>query len=229
MKAKFPQKLSQTPILLEKLTLQSGVSVIDPDSAWISPDINIGRGTTIYPNCYLIGEAGSVIGEGCEVGPNAFLRDRFQVGNRVKIGFNAEVVRSIIGDETKIPHSCHIGDANIGCNCNIAAGVEIGNYDGRQKHWTIIKDCVFVGIGVKIIAPVVIGAHAYIGAGAIISKDVEPYDLIIGVNKVVEGKKSYCRPKSHEASPDDVHVHQPQDGWRLYPIDEHPVWKAREG
>lgn len=211
----FPLKLSQITELLAKFIYHGGVNVFDPDSTWISPDISIGRGTTIYPNCYLIGEKDSNIGNNCEIGPSAFLRDWFEIGNRVKIGFNAEVVRSNIGDGTKIPHFCHVGDATIGRNCNIAAGVEIGNYDGNQKHQTAIEDCVFVGIGVKIIAPVRIGAHAYIGAGAIVSKDVEPYDLIIGINKVVESQKSYCIYQNGKPN------------WYIYPIGEHPMWKAR--
>lgn len=214
MVAIFPTKLSLSPVLVAIFTSRYGVNIIDPNSTWITPEITIGRGTTIYPNCYLIGATDSSIGEDCEIGPSAFMRDWFEIGNYVKIGFNTEVVRSCIGSETKIPHFCHIGDAIIGHHCNIAAGVEIGNYDGNTKHRTVIEDFAFIGIGAKLIAPVRIGTHAYIGAGAIVSKDVKPYDLIIGVNKVVEGKKSYCWP---------------EDGWHIYPISEHPVWKARGG
>lgn len=99
----FPPKLSQMTELLEKLVLKGGVIVIDPESTWISPKVRIGRGTVIYPNSYLIGDEASVIGENCEIGPNSFLRDWFQIGNGVKIGFNAEVVRSCVIDRTK-PH-----------------------------------------------------------------------------------------------------------------------------
>lgn len=212
----FPTKLSQTPVLLEKFADRCGVNIIDPDSTWIIPETVIGRETKIYPNCYLIGSADSEIGENCEIGPSAYLRDWFKIGNRVKIGFNAEVVRSTIGDGTKIPHFCHIGDATIGRNCNIAAGVEIGNYNGYKKNQTVIEDYVFIGIGAKIIAPVRIGTHAFIGAGAIVSKDVKPYDIIIGANKIVLNKKSYCD-----------YYDKPR--WHLYPISEHPVWKSRGG
>lgn len=194
----FPPKLSQMSILLGKL-ISDGVIIVDPDSVWIDPRISVGRRTVIYPNCYLISETFGVIGENCQIGPNAFLRDWFDIGEEVKIGFGAEIVRSKVGDVTKIPHFCHIGDAIIGRSCNIAAGVKVGNYDGSKKHKTVIEDCVFVGIGVSIVAPVKIGAHAYIGAGAIIRKDIEPHDLVVGVNKVVEGKKSYCW----------------KDGWRI--------------
>ena len=210
----FPQKVSQRIDFLEKFIYYGGVNIFDPDSVWISPEISIGRGTRIYPNCYLVGDKNSEIGESCEIGPSAFLRDWFKIGNRAKIGFNAEVVRSSVGDRTKIPHFCHVGDATIGRDCNIAAGVEIGNYNGHKKNQTIVKDCVFIGIGAKIIAPVRIGTHAYIGAGAIISKDVKPYSIIIGVNKVMEGKKSY---------------YWPHNGWYIYPTSTHPILKNRGG
>lgn len=141
----FPNKLSQIPVLLEKFTDKDCVNIIDPSSAWISPNINIGRGTIIYPNCYLIGNTDSKIGENCEIGPSAFLRDRFEIGNRVRIGFNAEVVRSSVDDGTKIPHFCHIGDAIIGRGCNIAAGTIFCNYDGNKKRpvLSLSKDGVF--------------------------------------------------------------------------------------
>ena len=212
----FPLKLSQTAFLLKKLIVENGITIIDPDSTWVSPKISIGFGTIIYPNSYLIGKDGSSIGENCEIGPNAFLRDWFKIGNRVKIGFNAEVVRSSVGDGTKIPHFCHIGDAVIGRGCNIAAGAVFCNYDGNRKQKIVIGDHVFIGAGVNLIAPVCIGNHAYIAAGAVVSKDVQPYSLIVGVNKVVENKKSYCD-----------YIDKP--GWHIYPIEEHPAWKARGG
>lgn len=188
MAVRFPPKLSQLPNLLIKLTERCGVNIVDPDSVWIASEITIGRGTTIYPNCYLVGDTKSDVGENCEIGPSAYLRDWFNIGNRVKVGFNAEIVRSSVGDETKIPHFCHVGDAIIGRGCNIAAGTVFCNFDGHKKQRIIIGDYVFVGSGVNLIAPVKIADHAYIGAGAIVSKDVKPYDLIIGVNKVCRKK-----------------------------------------
>gem|GEM_PF-5525103 len=225
----FPPKLSQMTELLERLVLKGGVTVIDPDSTWVSPRVRIGRGTIIYPNSYLIGDDASVIGENCEIGPSAFLRDWFEIGSRVKIGFNAEIVRSTIGSETKIPHFCHVGEAVIGRGCNIAAGTVFCNYDGSKKQQITIGDYVFIGSGANLIAPLRIADHVYIAAGAIVSKDVEPYNFVIGVNKVVEDKKSYCWPKTDEKLPDNVHIHQPQDGWHIYLIDEHPIWQARGG
>lgn len=216
--------------LLIKLTERCGVNIVDPENTWIAPEIAIGRGTIIYPNCYLVGDTNSSIGEDCEIGPNAYLgREWFNVGDKVKIGFNAELVRSAIGNGTKVPHFCHVGDALIGQNCNIAAGVIFCNFDGNKKQHITIGDYVFVGSGAKLIAPVKIADHAYIGAGAIVSKDVEPYNLIVGVNKFVKEKRSFCWSKNHEQLPDNVHIDQPEDGWHIYPIDEHPVYKARGG
>ena len=126
----------------------------------------------------------------------------------MKIGFNAEVVRSKIGEGTKVPHFCHVGDAIIGKNCNIAAGVIFCNFDGEQKSVTTIGDNVFIGSGVMLITSAKhnlrIGDHAYIAAGAIISKDVKPHYLMIGINKTVKEKRAFK--------------------WRLYSISEHKVW-----
>lgn len=208
----FPPKLSQNAIIAEKFIINGGVIVVDPDSTWISPDISIGRGTIIYPNSYLIGSRQSFIGENCEIGPNAFIRDWFEIENEVKIGFNAEVVRSYVGNGTKIPHFCHVGDAIIGHSCNIAAGTVFCNYNGNTKQLIVIGNYVFVGSGANLIAPVTIADHAYIAAGAIVSKGVEQYRVVIGVNKVMEDKRSYYQPKY---------------GWNIYPTDEHPIYKAK--
>lgn len=210
----FPPKLSLIPPYLRKFIYGVGINIIDPDSTWISPGMSIGQGTIIYPNCYLIGKADSRMGENCEIGPSAYLRDWFEIGNGVRIGFNVEVVRSSVGDGTKIPHFCHVGDAVIGRNCNIAAGTVFCNYDGHKKQRITIGDYVFIGSGANLIAPLRIANYAYIAAGAIVSKDVQPYSLIVGVNKVVEGKKSY---------------YWPEDGWYIYPIEKHPIWKSRGG
>lgn len=206
----FPPKMRRE---VEFTKLRGEITVVSPENTWIGPEISIGGGTIIYPNSYLIGKDESIIGDNCEIGPSAFLRDWFKIGDNVKIGFNAEVVRSSVGDGTKIPHFCHVGDAVIGRGCNIAAGTVFCNYDGNKKQKTVIGDYVFIGAGVNLIAPVFIGKHAYIAAGAIVSKDVPPYSLIVGVNKIVENKKSYCD----------------KPGWHIYPIDEHPVLKGRGG
>ncbi len=189
----FPIKLSQQPdvrIRLEK----DRVHVIDPDSTWISPLVRIYRETVIYPNTYVVSNnSSSFIGGNCHIGPNAYLREWFGIKDGVKIGFGAEVVRSIIGNGTKAAHFCHISDATIGHDCNIAAGVIFCNFDGKCKNGTIVEDDVFIGASAMIVpsskTTLKIGKGCYIGAGSVISKDIPPGALVVETNHIVEYKK----------------------------------------
>lgn len=124
----------------------------------------------------------SFIGANCQIGPNAFLRDWFIIEDNVKIGFGAEVVRSKIGKGTKVPHFCHVGDAVVDRNCNIAAGVIFCNFDGEKKNATIIEGDVFVGSSVMLVPSAKhglrLGAGCFIGAGEVINRDVPPQSVI---------------------------------------------------
>jgi bifunctional UDP-N-acetylglucosamine pyrophosphorylase/glucosamine-1-phosphate N-acetyltransferase len=171
----FPRKLANNFELMEKLIVKGGIIIPEPENVWISPKINIGRGTIIYPNSYVIGDANSFIGQNCQIGPNAFLRGWFKIGDRVKIGFGAEIVRSSINDGTKAAHFCHIGDAIIGRNCNIAAGVIFCNFDGKQKNTTVVEDDVFIGSNAMITPPeqgLRLSQCCYIGANSVVNVDV---------------------------------------------------------
>lgn len=178
----FPPKLSTRADLLQKFIYQGGVIIPWPDNVWISPEVEIGRNTIIYPNSYLIGDANSSMGESCEIGPNAFLRGWFKIGDRVKIGFGAEIVRSSINDGSKTPHSCHVGDGIVGKDCNVAFGVVFCNFGGEEKNITIVEDDVFIGAGVLLIPSVKcglrLGAGSFIGAGEVINRDVPPQSVI---------------------------------------------------
>lgn len=179
----FPRKLANNFELMEKLIVKGGIIIPEPENVWISPGVSIGKGTVIYPNTYIISNIHNCyIGENCQIGPNAFLRDWFFIGNNVKIGFGAEVVRSGINDGTKAAHFCHIGDATIGQNCNIAAGVIFCNFDGSNKNKTVVEDDVFIGVNVLLIPSAKrglrLGTGSYIGAGEIINQDVSPQSVI---------------------------------------------------
>lgn len=130
-------------------------------------DSRIGAGTTIHSNCHI---EGASTGRECEIGPFARLRPGAELANNVKIGNFVEVKKSTIDDGSKVNHLTYIGDAVIGAGVNVGAGTITCNYDGANKHQTIIGDNVFVGSGVEFIAPVEIGAGATIGAGSTISK-----------------------------------------------------------
>ena len=140
-------------------------------------DSTIGQGVTVLNSC-LITDA--VIGKGTSTGPHAHLRDHAQIGENCRIGNFVEIKKSTLGDGTKAAHLAYLGDAQIGKNVNIGAGVITCNYDGTRKHVTIIEDDVFVGTDSQLIAPVRIGKGAYVAAGSSVTEDVPPYALAIG-------------------------------------------------
>jgi bifunctional UDP-N-acetylglucosamine pyrophosphorylase/glucosamine-1-phosphate N-acetyltransferase len=126
-------------------------------------------------DCSVIEE--SDIAVGAVVGPFAHLRPGTVIGARAKIGNFVEVKKSTIGDGSKASHLSYIGDATVGRDVNIGAGVIICNYDGYAKHLTVIEDNVFVGSDSQLVAPVKIGRGALIAAGSTITHDV-PADAL---------------------------------------------------
>jgi bifunctional UDP-N-acetylglucosamine pyrophosphorylase/glucosamine-1-phosphate N-acetyltransferase len=130
-------------------------------------DSEIGAGTIIHSNCHI---ESSTTGNDCEIGPFARLRPGAELANNVKIGNFVEVKKSTIADGSKVNHLTYIGDTVIGTGVNIGAGTITCNYDGANKHQTVIGDDVFIGSGVELIAPIEIGKGATIGAGSTISK-----------------------------------------------------------
>jgi len=130
-------------------------------------DCRIGSGSVIHPNCHF---DNATMGNDCEIGPFARLRPGAELGNEVHIGNYVEIKKSTVADGSKINHLSYIGDSTIGKKVNIGAGTISCNYDGVNKHRTIIGDGAFIGSGVELVAPVEIGAGATIGAGSTISK-----------------------------------------------------------
>jgi bifunctional UDP-N-acetylglucosamine pyrophosphorylase/glucosamine-1-phosphate N-acetyltransferase len=121
----------------------------------------------------------SKIGDNTKIGPFSHLRAGTIIGKNCRIGNFVEIKNSRIGNNTKIAHMTYIGDAKIGNNVNVGAGTITCNYDGFKKHRTIIGNNVFIGSGVKFIAPVKVGNNAVIAAGSVITEDVPPYALAI--------------------------------------------------
>lgn len=169
---------------------------------WLEGATKIGEDCQIGPNVRLsnvrIGDTAElqfVYGHDCEVqdnvviGPYVHLRPDTVIGNNVKIGNFVEVKNSHVGTGSKLPHLSYIGDSDIGRSVNIGCGCITVNYDGKKKHRTIIEDNAFVGCNSNMVAPVTIGAGAYIGAGSTITKDVPGDDLGIAraKQKNIEG------------------------------------------
>ncbi len=113
------------------------------------------------------------------IGPFAHLRPLTEIKARAKIGNFVEVKKSVIGKGTKANHLSYIGDSTLGEDVNIGAGTITCNYDGFEKHRTIIGDRVFVGSNVELVAPVQVGSDASIGAGSTVTKDVPEGALAI--------------------------------------------------
>jgi len=132
--------------------------------------------TVIYANCHI---DNALIGQKSEIGPYARLRPGTDLVGNVKIGNFVEVKKSTVGENSKINHLSYIGDANVGTSVNIGAGTITCNYDGANKHSTIIKEGAFIGSGVELVAPVVIEKNATIGAGSTISKSAPEDSLTL--------------------------------------------------
>jgi bifunctional UDP-N-acetylglucosamine pyrophosphorylase / glucosamine-1-phosphate N-acetyltransferase len=223
--------------VLERL-MASGVTIIDPQTTYVHPEVQVGCDTILHPNTYLLGK--TVIGEDCviwpntvirdstledgvtilpscvitastiaagsQVGPFAHLRPESVLGQRVRIGNFVEVKKSIIGDESKASHLSYIGDVVMGKDVNVGAGFIACNYDGEQKHETIIEDAVFIGSDSQIIAPLRIGQGAYIATGTTVRKAVPPYALVYNTKDQVhrEDWALQRQPKAHSTKNHDV-------------------------
>jgi bifunctional UDP-N-acetylglucosamine pyrophosphorylase/glucosamine-1-phosphate N-acetyltransferase len=154
----------------------------------IGSDVIIGPNTQIYAsqigNFAEINGARiveSVIGEQVSVGPNSLIRDGSNIMLGSRIGNQAEIKNSIVGAGSRVSHFSYVGDATLGENVNIGAGTVTCNYDGNDKHLTVIEDDVFVGSGTMLIAPIIVGKAARTGAGSVIRTDVAAGDKVAGV------------------------------------------------
>lgn len=143
-------------------------------------DSVICAGTVIHPNSVI---EESSIGENCEIGPFARVRPQTKLANQVKLGNFVEVKKSNIATGSKVNHLSYIGDATIGEKTNIGAGTICCNYDGANKHKTVIGDNVFIGSDTQLVAPVNIMDGATIGAGSTITRDAPAEKLTLSRSK----------------------------------------------
>lgn len=134
----------------------------------------------------------SVVREGADVGPYAHLRPKADVGANVHIGNFVEVKNATIDEGTKVGHLTYVGDATLGKDINVGCGVVFVNYDGKNKHQTIVGDHAFIGSATNIVAPVTIGDHAVTAAGSTITEDVPSEDLAIARARQVN-KEGYAK------------------------------------
>ncbi|MEU5549488.1 MULTISPECIES: bifunctional UDP-N-acetylglucosamine diphosphorylase/glucosamine-1-phosphate N-acetyltransferase GlmU [unclassified Micromonospora] len=143
-------------------------AVVGPDVTLI--DTVVGPGATVLRSHAV----GAEVGAGASVGPYAYLRPAARLAEKSKVGTFVEVKNSEVGPGAKVPHLSYVGDATIGARANIGAATIFVNYDGVNKHRTVVGEAAFVGCDTSLIAPVEVGAGAYVAAGSAISKDVPP-------------------------------------------------------
>jgi bifunctional UDP-N-acetylglucosamine pyrophosphorylase / glucosamine-1-phosphate N-acetyltransferase len=193
---------------LRKAALDSGVTLIAPETVFLCADTKFGRDIVIEP--YVVfGEkvtvedgavirsfshlAGTHVGKGVSVGPFARLRPGTRLGDGARIGNFVEVKEASIEAGAKANHLSYIGDAVVGAGANIGAGTITCNYDGSGKHRTTIGDGAFIGSNSALVAPVEIGAGAYIGSGSVITKNVPAGALALGRGRQVVKENAAAR------------------------------------
>ena len=186
---------------LREQAMRNGATLVAPETVFLSADTEIGRDVVIEPHVVfgpgVVIEDGAVIhsfshlegariGKGVSVGPFARLRPGATLQEGSRVGNFVEIKAAEIGPGAKINHLSYIGDASVGAGSNIGAGTITCNYDGYAKHRTEIGDSAFVGTNSSLVAPVKIGAGAYIGSGSVITGDVTADALALGRGRQVE-------------------------------------------
>ncbi len=207
--------------IIQNLAME-GVRFVKPSTIYIEPLVNIEKDCTIGPNVILKGNTtistgtvisnseveNSTIGKSCTltfsvvknstiasnttVGPFAHIRDGAQIGNECRIGNFVEVKNSKLEDKVKAAHLSYLGDAEVGEDANIGAGTITCNFDGKQKHKTVIEKKAFIGSNSSLVAPVKIGANSMVAAGSVITKNV-PRDSLAIARARQENKEDWVR------------------------------------
>jgi bifunctional UDP-N-acetylglucosamine pyrophosphorylase/glucosamine-1-phosphate N-acetyltransferase len=186
---------------LRRAAMDAGVTLVAPETVFLSADTQLGRDVVVEPNVIFgpgvtVGEEaricsfsyfeGASIGAGARVGPFARLRPGAVLEEEVHVGNFVEVKAARLGRGAKANHLSYIGDAEVGARTNIGAGAITCNYDGVNKFQTIIGEHAFIGSNTAFVAPVKVGAGAIVGAGSVITRDVEPGALSIARGQQVD-------------------------------------------
>jgi bifunctional UDP-N-acetylglucosamine pyrophosphorylase/glucosamine-1-phosphate N-acetyltransferase len=154
----------------------------------------IGDDTQVFAHCVI---EGAVIGSSCNIGPFSRFRPASRLSEGVHIGNFVEVKNSTMAHESKANHLAYVGDAQVGARVNIGAGTIIANYDGANKHRTVIEDDVHTGSNSVLVAPITIGAGATVAAGSTVANQVPAAKLTIARARqtTIEGWKRPTKPK----------------------------------
>src|SRR5438477_9873822 len=174
--------------------LHEGATLIDPESVWFAYDTKLGRDVTVEPHVVFgpgveIADGatihafshieGAIIGAKASIGPFARIRPGTRLAERTKVGNFVELKKAEVGEGAKVNHLSYVGDTSVGARANIGAGTITCNYDGFGKYRTVIGAGAFIGSNTALVAPVTVGEGAIVGAGSVITRDVEPDSLAI--------------------------------------------------
>lgn len=176
-------------------TVASG-AVVGPDTSLI--DSVIAAGAHVLKSHL----TGSIVGPGATVGPFTFMRPGTELAAHAKVGAYVETKNAFIGEGSKVPHLSYVGDAVIGAGSNIGAATVTVNYDGVNKHKTVVGDHVRIGSDTMLVAPVTIGDGAYTAAGSVVTEDVPPGAMAVGRGRQrnIEGWVERKRPDTASAN-----------------------------
>jgi bifunctional UDP-N-acetylglucosamine pyrophosphorylase/glucosamine-1-phosphate N-acetyltransferase len=178
--------------------LVEGATLIDPESVWFAYDTKLGRDVTVEPHVVFgpgveVADGatihafshieGAVIGAGASIGPFARIRPGTRLAEKTKVGNFVELKKADVAAGAKINHLSYVGDASVGAKANIGAGTITCNYDGFRKYGTVIGEGAFIGSNTALVAPVTVGHGAIVGAGSVITRDVEPDSLALERNE----------------------------------------------
>jgi bifunctional UDP-N-acetylglucosamine pyrophosphorylase/glucosamine-1-phosphate N-acetyltransferase len=203
---------------LRRAAMAGGATLLAPETVFFSHDTRIGRDVVIEPNVVfgpgvtiednVVVHAfshleGARLAKGVSIGPFARLRPGANLGPNVRVGNFVEIKNVELGPGVKVNHLTYLGDATVGANSNIGAGTITCNYDGFAKHRTEIGEGAFIGTNSSLVAPVRIGANAYVGSGSVITNDVPAEALALGRGRqaVKEGWAAEFRKKAKPGTP----------------------------
>lgn len=191
--------------LMREAAMKNGVSLKHPETVFFSydtilendvtvdanvvfgPGVIVRRGATIHAFSHI---EGADVGEGANIGPFARLRPGTKLAEQTKVGNFVEIKKAVVGKGSKINHLSYVGDAELGDGVNVGAGTITCNYDGYNKHQTVIGDGAFIGSNSSLVAPVTIGAGAFLGSGGVVTQDV-PNDALALARSKQENKAGW--------------------------------------
>jgi bifunctional UDP-N-acetylglucosamine pyrophosphorylase/glucosamine-1-phosphate N-acetyltransferase len=190
-----PDVVLEPNVVLRGATSVGEGSVIGPSSTLV--DSTIGRDSVVWASVV----EGSIVGDEVSIGPFSHVRPGSRLDRGVMVGNYAELKNTHLGEGVKSHHVSYLGDADLGAGTNVGAGTITANFDGRRKNRTVVGAGAFLGVDTMLVAPVEVGEGAKTGAGAVVTHDVPPGKLAVGVPARVREPRT-AEPTSAESAPE---------------------------